>query len=382
MLRRVSQRDPPALNGPGGASRRRFTLDLLLSAVDDPAAVHRSVLRLTYVIAPAVVAIAFLARVLGMIVPVWLIVLLASLMMAAAGKQDRLLSRGRFAPWMPAAHLNLGLVLLTIWVSFSGGAQSPFVWVYAVAVGIYGLLWGRRWGLVTAILCSAYLLAATFLDALIHTPAAPWLAILLPLRALFANHIAVFFLTAVVSGTLRRQVQEIFHEALTDELTGLANRRALRDTLDRELARAGSTKPLSLLVVELDGFKAINDRLGHLEGDQVLKQVADILRDCCRSTDALARFGGDEFVAVLPQTSRDEALIVAKRIRAMVEGLRRPAGTGMSTSVGLATFPDDGLTVRELIEAADLAMYRVKARGGNSVGARPDRPTHEPARSR
>ncbi len=369
MLRRVSPRNPPPPIGPGGASPRRFSLDLLLSAVDDPAAVHRSVLRLTYVIAPAVVAISLLARVLGMIAPVWLIVLLASLMMAAAGRQDQLLSRGRFASWMPAAHLNLGLVLLTIWVAFSGGAQSPFVWVYAVAVGIYGMFWGSRWGLVTATLCCVYLLAATFLDGLIRTPAASWLVLLLPLRALLANHIAVFFLTAVVAATMRRQVKEIFREAQTDELTGLANRRALRDTLDRELARAGgTTRPLSLLVVELDGFKAINDRLGHLEGDQVLKQVAGVLRDCCRSTDALARFGGDEFVAVLPQTSCDEALIVAKRIRAMVEGLRRPAGTGMSASVGLATFPDDGLTVRELMEAADLAMYRVKARGGNNVG--------------
>lgn len=163
---------------------------------------------------------------------------------------------------------------------------------------------------------------------------------------------------------------ELSRLALTDPLTGLANHRALYQTLRRELAQASRYAfPLSVVLLDLDGFKQVNDLFGHPYGDEVLRQVARMATETCRGMDLPARLGGEEFVLVLPHAPKLAALQVAERLRRRIEETALEEGLRLSASFGVAVFPDDGNTPDALIRAADEAMYRAKRAGGNRVEA-------------
>jgi diguanylate cyclase (GGDEF)-like protein len=155
----------------------------------------------------------------------------------------------------------------------------------------------------------------------------------------------------------------------TDELTGLSNRRHLNAALETELARARREKaPLAVLMLDLDHFKAFNDRFGHPEGDTLLKAVADLLRGQLRPTDTVARYGGEEFTMLLPGSPPAEAVRVAERIRYSVGQLRMGGSEVPTTgSLGIATWPEDGDTAMDLIRAADAALYEAKRRGRDRI---------------
>jgi diguanylate cyclase (GGDEF)-like protein len=142
--------------------------------------------------------------------------------------------------------------------------------------------------------------------------------------------------------------------------------------LRRETKRASRSKrPLSVVFLDLDGFKQINDTHGHLAGSKALVEAAAIIRGCARETDVVARFGGDEFSLILPDTGRDGAVSVATRIRERLSSARFLAADGLSVhltaSIGVATLPDVAGSAEELLRAADTAMYRVKAAGKDGV---------------
>ena len=165
----------------------------------------------------------------------------------------------------------------------------------------------------------------------------------------------------------RALVARLEEVATTDPLTGVANRRRFHGDCAVELARSRRYKrPGALLLADLDGFKGVNDSLGHEAGDQVLKSVADVLRQSVRVTDIVARIGGDEFVVLLPDTSCPDANAVAQKLRdAVPEAVREVHGKQirLGLSVGCACF--DGSTPHspaDLLRAADEAMYRNKAR--------------------
>ena len=153
--------------------------------------------------------------------------------------------------------------------------------------------------------------------------------------------------------------------AYHDELTLLPNRRLLHDRFRQTLAQAQRQhKQVVVLLLDLDGFKGVNDRLGHAAGDQLLQQVAKRLNDCVRVADTVCRYGGDEFVLVLPEIEHDNtAGVVADKIRTHLDAPYLVDGNviDIKASIGIAVYPNDGEDYRGLIEHADLAMYRAKA---------------------
>jgi len=160
--------------------------------------------------------------------------------------------------------------------------------------------------------------------------------------------------------------------SVTDDLTQLYNSRYLSQVLRRETKRASrSGRPLSLLFIDLDGFKGVNDTHGHLCGSSALVEAASVIRSSARETDVVARFGGDEFALVLPDTGSEGAVAVGERIRDRIAAHRFLRAEGLqirlTVSVGVATLPDVAASAEALVEAADQAMYRVKERGKNGI---------------
>ena len=175
----------------------------------------------------------------------------------------------------------------------------------------------------------------------------------------FAAHGAL----ALRNAWLLEQVQ---HLAATDSLTGLPNRETFQRSLSQEVARAGRTGgEMSVLLLDLDHFKRINDTLGHQTGDSVLRAVAAVLDDGCRPFDTPSRYGGEEFAVVLPNTGEGEGRAAAERLReAIAAAAIDPAVT---VSIGLASFPTDGKDGDALVRAADEALYASKRTGRNRV---------------
>ncbi|MGH9407890.1 MAG: sensor domain-containing diguanylate cyclase [Vicinamibacterales bacterium] len=168
------------------------------------------------------------------------------------------------------------------------------------------------------------------------------------------------------------RVQRAEALSVTDDLTQLYNSRYLSQVLRRETKRASrSGRPLSLLFVDLDGFKGINDTHGHLYGSRALVEAAGLIRASARETDVVARFGGDEFALILPDTGSDGAVSVGERVRDRVNAHPFLHGDGLdihlTVSVGVATLPDVAASAESLIQAADEAMYYVKEHGKNGI---------------
>ncbi len=162
--------------------------------------------------------------------------------------------------------------------------------------------------------------------------------------------------------------------SVTDRLTDLYNHGHLKQRLDEEFKRAARFgHPMSLIMLDIDDFKAFNDTFGHPRGDMLLKAVSDVIRDNLRSMDIAARYGGEEFVVVLPETDIDGAVAVAERIREGVEELRldgpQSAPVLKTISAGVATFPQHAVSALRLLEAADSAMYAAKRAGKNRVAS-------------
>ena len=157
--------------------------------------------------------------------------------------------------------------------------------------------------------------------------------------------------------------RELERQSSVDTLTGLINRRALFEIAPPLFERLGSGKNLVVMFADLDKFKAVNDTYGHATGDEVLQEFSLILRECMRSTDIAARFGGDEFVLLLPNTQLKQATAVAERLRQQTDVFAQRKKIDLSISIGLGEAPTHGHDLAELLAQVDQAMYRSKADG-------------------
>ncbi|MCI0330905.1 MAG: diguanylate cyclase [candidate division Zixibacteria bacterium] len=162
--------------------------------------------------------------------------------------------------------------------------------------------------------------------------------------------------------------ETLSNRSIRDSLTGLFNRRYLEESLERELSRARrNQQPLGTLMLDLDHFKRFNDTFGHKTGDELLKQMGEFLLQNIRGEDIACRYGGDEFMLILPGASLEVAGRRAEKLEEMIKGSNGPYGRYLTLSIGIAVFLEHGTTKEELLRAADFALYRAKHAGGNRM---------------
>lgn len=178
----------------------------------------------------------------------------------------------------------------------------------------------------------------------------------------------------MLSARLRESSKAVRHETLDkirDSLTGLYNRRYMEETLRQELLRATRADyPVSLIMLDMDHFKRLNDTFGHPAGDQVLRSLGELLLSQVRGEDVACRYGGEEFLLILPGTSLETASRRAEELRLAFEAIRVYYGSQIlecTLSLGVATFPDHGLTPEQILQATDVALYAAKIAGRNRV---------------
>jgi two-component system cell cycle response regulator len=186
----------------------------------------------------------------------------------------------------------------------------------------------------------------------------------------WAETVGTLVVAGILVQALRNRVSELVHRlsdaARTDPLTGLRNRRAFEETISAEVERARrGQRPMSVLVGDLDHFKAVNDRFGHPAGDAALIRIGQLLTSVRREIDPVARTGGEEFALILPDAAGQDAYLVSERIRTAVEKAFADDSVPLTMSFGLATFPDHGGTAEALLAAADQALYAAKELGRN-----------------
>jgi len=272
----------------------------------------------------------------------------------------------RLAEIVAAVALIGGLLALT------GFASSPFAMLFALVSVAAALAYGPRAGLTAAALATAAFTAVLLVDPRLGAYG-PEDALRLSIGLLATWLLA--FVAVAYAGHQRRAMARAIEQARTDPLTGLFNRAQLFVTLEQEVSRTRrSDRGFCVLMIDLDGLKTINDNGGHLRGDEVLRALGLVIRASIRTADSAYRFGGDEFVVLLPETDIVGAFVVAEKIRGGAEevGMTMSGAEPVtSVSVGLVSHPEDGLSAEELMTAADRAMYQAKRLGKNQISGNP-----------
>jgi diguanylate cyclase (GGDEF)-like protein len=285
--------------------------------------------------------------------------------------------------WRGRASVTLevvaALALATGLVWLTGGADSPFVFTFDLLVVAAALTMASRLALLVTAAASLAYVGQLLMDVSLTASGVDLLRVGINLGALWL----LAYLAGVYAGSERRVRARVLELSQTDPLTGLFNRGQLFPTLEQEVQRTRrSGRGFCVLMIDLDGLKAINDSMGHLRGDDVLRAVGRVINGSIRTVDSAYRYGGDEFLILLPETEFIGAYVVAEKIREGVEEIGESLATDLaatSVSIGLVSHPEDGSSPEELMVAADRAMYQAKALGKNQISGNP-RPRRAPSR--
>jgi diguanylate cyclase (GGDEF)-like protein len=276
---------------------------------------------------------------------------------------EPLLVRARWIRRLPRQiHILLGVVSVTCIaaIDWLTGPEATMSLLYVLAVMAATWMGTRLHGYLIAILAAAESMAAHLAwGGHRAVPIALWNA---------SIRLGVLVTIAWLLCRLRSAIATQRHHASVDPLTGTLNRRAFQEAAERERLRAlRNGSPLSIVYLDLDHFKAVNDEHGHRAGDRILRQFSATVHNAIRGSDLLARIGGDEFVLVLPAADARDAVTALHRVRAQLDGTDWEIGRPIHTSIGIATFRTPPGEVDTMVDEADRLMYRAKQLGGNRI---------------
>ncbi|MGH2444987.1 MAG: GGDEF domain-containing protein [Candidatus Limnocylindria bacterium] len=300
------------------------------------------------------------------------IFVLGGLAVAAVVVFHELITGSSRSTLLRVAEVIVAVGLVAALLVLTGYAGSPFAMLFALVSVAAALAHGPRAGLATAGLATVAFAAVLLAD--------PGLTAYGPDDALSLSIGlgATWLLAFVAIAYARRERRAVAHAlelSRTDPLTGLFNRSQLIATLDQEISRTRrSDRGFCVLMIDLDGLKLINDSVGHLRGDEAIRSTGSVIRHSIRAVDSAYRYGGDEFVVLLPETDIVGAFVVAEKIRVGAEEVGNALAGGeavTSVSIGLVSHPEDGFSAEELLTAADRAMYQAKKLGKNQISGNP-----------
>ncbi|MFN8622938.1 MAG: diguanylate cyclase [Chloroflexota bacterium] len=259
------------------------------------------------------------------------------------------------------------VAFLTVLVGLTGGLRSPFVVGFFLLIGGASLA-GEGMGPIALALASAAaytLVSAIWTPPPIGVPEGAWIGFTVVALLLLA------YVGTVAGGAQRKARDAALRLSRYDPLTGLYNRSAFFAAVDREIRRVErSGRGFCLLMLDLDDLKPVNDTFGHPAGDNLLRAITDAILRTVRATDTAGRYGGDEFIVLLPETDPDGAFVLAEKLRRDMATLAirvQDRSVRTSVSLGLVAYPEDGQTVESLLSAVDAAMYEAKRRGKNQI---------------
>jgi len=326
----------------------------------------------------------------------WLLLILVLLYFVAPGtyiseKQPVILAMVCFAAFVVAfRYLNFYTIesrwkiAIETWVMigfitwvllYTGRNESPLLNLYLLVIITSGLTLGKLTTLLEFVLITCIYLALGYpdFDARSFT-----LADFTQIMINFAPFLLIAYLITMLSADLHFARRMFQHLSETDELTGLLNKRAYAKLSAREMAKAQRYgHPFAVLMADADTLKPVNDEHGHDAGDKLIQTIAETIRLNLRDTDILARYGGDEFVIFLPETTAGQAREIAERIREAVSDIKfmvQKTRIPVSVSIGMACYPDDSNSVDDILDRADRALYASKQGGRDRVTTFTDMP--------
>jgi len=274
----------------------------------------------------------------------------------------------RQSRWKLAIETWMMIAFITWILWHTGKIDSPLLNLYLLVIIISAITLGK---IITflefALIASAYV----FLGSTLYAGATLTLADFSRFMALFAPFLLIAYITSMLAADVHygRQMFKVLSE--TDEMTGLLNKRSFGSMLERTMRMAERyAHTFSIMMIDADNLKEVNDKYGHEAGDQLIITLANTVRNCVRTSDIFARYGGDEFVILLPQTESALALETGDRIRKAIANTSFDAGGNRITStvsIGIASYPDDAIHINELLEKADSSLYVSKQSGRNQV---------------
>ncbi len=272
--------------------------------------------------------------------------------------------------WKLAIEVWVMIAYITSVLWYTGKIDSPLVNLYLLVIITSGLTLGKiTTFLVLGLITSLYIFMGTL--SINHISFS--LDNFSNMMTVFSPYLIIAYLTTMLSADLRFARMMFKHLSETDEMTGLMNRRSFSDVITNEHNKSARYKhAYSILMVDADGLKAVNDKHGHEAGNKLITTLAKTIKSCLRDSDSLARYGGDEFIVLLPETDKKQAEEAGERIRKAVENAAFDMNGNQinaTVSIGVTSYPEDADSVDSALSKADRALYKSKREGRNKVSA-------------
>ena len=275
--------------------------------------------------------------------------------------------QARETRWKLAVETWAMITFISLVLSYTGLVESPLLNLYLLVIIACAITLGKLMTLLEVMLIASCYLYMAYLKYSTGVFAAETFTMLM---AKFSPFLLVAYVTSMLSSDILNAKRRITLLSRTDDLTGLLNMRAFNDLLEKEIARVTRyAQPLTVIMVDVDSLKGINDRYGHTAGSRLIRTIGQSISESVRNTDVVARYGGDEFALILPETPVENAVKVAQRIQselAAVTVSEEPA-VGMTVSIGVAELSPQVASPRDWVVRADRALYEAKSSGRNCI---------------